>query len=193
MMEQDEEEDRVSNSDLVWSLAQFSGRKIATNFVKLFENKLCIYSASVEQLYTNYSVKFLADESLSMKIVPDPQSYYDTFQNIPESAVENTGLTIIPGELVGNKGLHLSIPLRHGDVRKTRVVALQAGLKAINNSHYRERSFLPVIVKGDLRALQKKVPVLHLHNIRLDKMKRLSEMERNSFRKVILEKLAILV
>ena len=52
---------------------------------------------------------------------------------------------------------------------------------------------MPVIVKDDLRALQKKVPVLYLHNIRLDKIKRLSEMERNSIHKVILEKLAILV
>ena len=179
----------VSNKDLVWNLGQFSGQHIAANFVRLFENKLCIYSESVEQLYTNYSVKFFGEETLSMKIVPDPDSHYDTFQNIPVEALESTGLSIIPGQLVGKEGLQLSIPQPQGESGKMRVVSLQAGLESINTKRLGKKPFLPVIIKGDLRALRSKVPILHLHNMRLDQMTKLSEMERNGIRKVIQEKL----
>jgi hypothetical protein len=70
-----------------------------------------------------------------------------------------------------------------------RVISLQAGLESINKQRVGKSPFLPVIIKGDLRALRNKVPVLHLHNIRLDQMTRLSAMERSGIRKVIEEKL----
>jgi hypothetical protein len=180
----------ASNNDLVWSVGNFSQAKVAANFISLFANRICIYSASVEQLYTNYTVQFVDTDSASIKIVPDPDNHYDTFQNIPVEALESSGLTIIPGELVGKKGLQLSIPLQEDERKKMRVVPLQLGLKAINKRRSGNRLFLPVVVKGDLRALREKVPVLHLHTIRLDKMKQLSEMERNGIRKVIQEKLS---
>ena len=180
----------ASNNDLVWSVGNFSQAKVAANFISLFAKRLCIYSASVEQLYTNYTVQFVDTDGASIKIVPDPDSHYDTYQNIPVEALESSGLTIIPGELVGKKGLQLSIPLQDDEGKKMRVVPLQLGLKAINKRRSGNRLFLPVVVKGDLRALREKVPVLHLHTIRLDKMMQLSEMERNGIRKVIQEKLS---
>lgn len=179
----------ANNTDLVWSVSNFSQAKLAANFISLLANRLCIYSASVEQLYTNYTVQFVDTDSASIKIVPDPDNHYDTFQNIPVEALESSGLTIIPGELVGKKGLQLSIPLQESEGKKIRVVPLSLGLKAINKRRSGNRLFLPVVVKGDLRALRDKVPVLHLHTIRLDKMKQLSEMERNGIRRVIQEKL----
>ena len=46
------------NSDLVWDLEKLNQHKRAMNFVKQFENRFCVFSTSVRQLYTNYSIFF---------------------------------------------------------------------------------------------------------------------------------------
>ena len=178
------------NNDLVWDLDEFQHRKLATQFVKRFENKLCVYSGSVGQLYSNYNIYFPEDEGRKMVILPDPYAYHDTFQGVPEDAIQMTGLTIVPGELIGKKGLHLTIPLKGADgEKKYRVVPLQAGLRAINKRRPADKPFLPILMKGDLREIENKVPALHLHSIRIDKLGSRSALERNGIQQVIADKL----
>lgn len=179
-----------ANNDLIWDMNEFHHRKLATDFVKRFENKLCVYSESVEQLYSNYNIYFPEDEGRKMVILPDPYSYHDTFQGVSREAIQMTGLTIVPGELIGKKGLHLTIPLKTKEgQRKYRVVPLQAGLNAISTRRSDSNPFLPILMKGDLREIENKVPALHLHSIRLDKLTSRSAMERNGIKQVISEKL----
>lgn len=44
------------NNDLVWDITAFNQRQRAIDFVMGFENKLCVFSNPVEQLYTNYNI-----------------------------------------------------------------------------------------------------------------------------------------
>lgn len=178
-----------ANKDLVWDMHEFSQRELAAEFVKRFENKLCVYSSSVEQLYSNYNIYFPEDENRKMVILPNPYAHHDTFQGIPEEAIITTGMSILPGELIGKKGLHLSIPFKSGKSKKIRIVPLQAGLRAINNSRPAGKPFLPIVMKGDLREIENRVPSLHLHTVELDKLKSRSELERNGIRKAIAERL----
>ena len=50
------------NKDLVWDLEAFNQRQRAIDFVMGFENRLCVFSGSVEQLYTNYNIFFPNEE-----------------------------------------------------------------------------------------------------------------------------------
>ena len=178
------------NKDLVWDLDEFRQRRLATHFVKQFENKLCVYSGSVEQIYSNYSIHFPEGDMSKMVILPDPYAYHDTFQGVPEEAIQTTGLTIVPGELIGKKGLHLMIPTSTSEgSKKMRVVGLQTGLNAINKHRPADRPFLPILMKGDLREIEHKVPALHLHNVRLEKLMERSSFERSGLRQVIAQKL----
>lgn len=178
------------NNDLVWDMDEFQHRSLATEFVKRFENKLCVYSSTVEQLYSNYNIFFPEDEGRKMVILPDPYAYHDTFQGVPEDAIQMTGLTIVPGELIGKKGLHLTIPLKSGTGKKKyRVVPLQAGLRAINKRRPADKPFLPILMKGDLREIENKIPALHLHSIRLDRLSSRSALERKDIQQVIAQKL----
>ena len=88
----------IDNTDLVWGLEHISQQQRAADFVKRFENKLCIYSPSVSQVYSNYSIFFPEDQNKSMVVLPDPYAFHDTFNHIPEEAIQATGLHIIPGE-----------------------------------------------------------------------------------------------
>lgn len=182
------------NRDLVWDLMNFKRRQLAAQFIKRFENKLCIYSESVAQLYSNYSIYFPEEESRRMVILPNPYAYHDTFQNIPGSAVTRTGMNIIPGEVIGKAGLFLTIPTpqppgSEGKSGHAKVIALHSALKAINARRPPHDPFLPVLIKGDLREFKQQAPMLHLHCIRLHLLGERSELERSSVRRVIEQKL----
>lgn len=178
----------TDNKDLVWDLDTFKQRQSAIDFVMGFENKLCVYSNSVEQLYTNYNIFFPKEENRKLVILPNPYAHHDSFNNIPESAVIATGLNIVPGDLVGKKGPFLTIPFKSGKTTY-RSVPLQVGLRVLNQQRPPDQPLLPILMKGDLRELDATTPCLHLHCIRLDRLEKLSNLERQSIRKVIIDRL----
>lgn len=173
------------NKDLVWDINAFNQRKIAHDFVLNFENKLCVYSGTVEQLYTNYNIFMPAEEKSHLVILPNPYAHHDIFDGIPDSVIKATGLYIVPGQ----KGeLLLRIPLRSGD-KPYRTVPLQVGFRLINQRRPQHLPLLPILVKGDLRELDARTPCLHLHTISLSGLPGLSNMEIKEIRRTILDML----
>lgn len=176
------------NKDLVWDLEAFNQRQKAIDFVLGFENKLCVFSSSVEQLYTNYNIFFPKEEDRKLVILPNPYTPHDTFNGIPPSAVSATGLNIMPGVVGGKLSLLLSIPFR-GGANKYRKVPLQMGLRVVRQQRPANKPFLPVLMKGDLRELDASTPCIHLHAIHLDRLVEHSGLERNSIQQVIEQRL----
>lgn len=179
---------KMDNRDLVWDLDSFKQRKRAHEFVLNFENKVCVFSGSVEQLYTNYNIFMPAEENSRLVILPNPYAHHDVFQGIPESAVKATGLYIVPG--AGGE-LLLRIPMRSGE-RTHRSVPLQVGFRLINQRRPEHLPLLPVLVKGDLRELDARTPCLHLHAISLSNLVKMSALEVNAVRRTILERIRLL-
>lgn len=183
------------NKDLVWDLDAFTQRQKASDFVMSFENRLCVYSSSVGQLYTNYNIFFPKEEDRKLVILPNPYAPHDTFNGIPGSAISATGLYILPAPAANTKiqprELLLRIPFRSG-AAKFRTVPLQVGLRVVGQNRPPERPFLPVLMKGDLRELDSSTPCLHLHSIHLERLSEHSTLEREGVRKVIQQHLASL-
>lgn len=176
------------NKDLVWDLDQFKQRKLAQDFVLQFENRVCVYSGSVEQIYTNYNVFFPKEENRKLVILPNPFAHHDIFHNVPEEAVLPTGLMIVPDYFSAKQKMMLRIPLRKGS-EPYRLVPLNAGLRLINGRRPADQPLLPMLVKGDLRELDESTPSLHLHSINLKRVGNLSAMEIAGIRAVILDKM----
>jgi hypothetical protein len=180
----------MDNKDLVWDLESFNKQQRARNFVLGFENKLCVYSSNVEQLYTNYNIFFPKEENRKLVILPNPYAHYDTFQGITEESVKATGLYIVPADSAANGGrsLQMVIPLK-SETTQYRRVPLAVGLRLINQKRPPDRPFLPVVMKGDLRELDPETPCLHLHMLQLATLPKLSNMEVGDIQKVILKRL----
>jgi hypothetical protein len=178
----------TENKDLVWDLDAFNQRQLAMDFVLGFENKLCVYSDSVEQLYTNYNIFFPKEENRKLVILPNPYAHHDIFHGVNEDAITPTGLNIIPGDVIGKDGLYLTIPFKSGKT-KYRAVPLQIGLRVVNQQRPDSKPLLPVLKKGDLRELDADTPCLHLHTIHPDRLDTMSTLERGGIRSVIEERL----
>lgn len=179
---------KEQNKDLIWDLDTFKQRKRAHEFVLNFENKLCVFSGSVQQLYTNYNIFMPAEENSRLVILPNPYAHHDIFHGIPESAVKATGLYIVPGP---EGELMLRIPVRSAE-SPVRTVPLQVGFRLINQRRPTNLPLLPVLVKGDLRELDARTPCLHLHAITLSNMTKLSPLELNEIRRTILDRMKLL-
>ena len=177
------------NRDLVWNLEKIQKRKNAHDFVLGFENKICVFSGSVNQLYSNYNIFFPKEEERKLVILPDPYSPHDTFQGLPENSVAPTGLLIVPenAEQTGGR-LNMVIPLK-SKATKYRIVPFNVGLNLINRKRPNDKPFLPVLVKGDLRELNAQTPCLHLHSLIINKLAGMSQLEVDDIRRVILERI----
>ena len=96
------------NQDLIWDLDSIARRELAERFIKLFENRLCVYSESTRQLYTNYNLHFPADYGRKMVVLPNPYAFHDTLHGIDPVASRKTGLCVLPGVVLGKPGLLLT-------------------------------------------------------------------------------------
>lgn len=178
-----------ANADLAWDLDDFSQAQRAMDFVLQFETTLCVYSPSVEQIYSTYNMFFPDDWDRKLVILPDAGAFHDTFYHVNRSSVTATGLNIIPGELIGKTGLYLANVDEKTRGLGPRQVPFEAGMRAIMKARPAEDPFLPVLAKGDLRELEQSWPVLHLHRVNPSVVENMSNLDRSNLTNVVLEKL----
>lgn len=184
-------ETNTANNDLVWSLDNFSQRDMAKSFVSRFESRLCVYSPSVEQIYTNYTLNFPSTESGKMVVLPNPYAFHDTFHGISQDAVRDTGLFIVPGTLIGKSGLYIIVKYKNSNVKPV-PLPIRHALKRMVKTSKDDDPFLPILIKGDLREFDVDIPCLHLHRIKLNELALRSEYEKDSIKTAIFDKMSSL-
>lgn len=176
-------------SELDWDLDAITDRREAIAFLLRFEKRLCIYSGHVEKLYSNYSFVVPEADHGSITILPDEQAWHDTFNDIPADAVEPTGVYILPGETMGYTGLYMKVPGEHRLVA-SKELPFQDGLKLlIQRYQARGECFLPVLIKGDLREYEVRMPSLHLHRINPSKLAHSFQFSINAIKGAIADHL----
>lgn len=177
-----------TNSDLIWSLNQFDEQELAQNFVARFESRLCVYSPSVEKVYTNYSMNFPSSHSRKMVVLPNPYAFHDTFNNIPPSAVRDTGLFIVPGAVIGKSGLFVIVKGKNQTIQHVPLPMRHALKKMLLTDEHGD-PFLPILIKGDLREFDARTPCLHLHRLKLAELTKVSAFDKQNIKNVIFSKI----
>lgn len=179
------------NLDLIWDLDTLEQRELAERFIRLFENRLCVYSESVSQLYTNYGLHFPAELGRKMVVLPNPYAFHDTLSHISPLSVRKTGLCVLPGQFHGHRGLLLARLGPQGELAQARPFK-SALAQIISKLKESGDVFLPVLVKGDLREFDQRMPYLHLHRLQLSQLPHLSAFERKDLQQTVTRKLLLL-
>lgn len=175
------------SQQLIWNLAGIVYKEQAVNFLKRFEESLCVFSGTVEQVYANYNIWPVTADSSKLLVLPNSSAHHDTFQDVSNEAVVKTGLFIVPGEAIGSKGLLLA--KRSPKTGKFVFVPLASGLRKVAEKMPRDEPFLPVITNKDLRELNKAAPILHLHRVKPSLLKELSRFDASSLQSTIQTKM----
>jgi len=192
MRHQEVDFSKPTNPDLIWELDHIARRELAERFIQLFENRLCVYSESVRQLYTNYNLHFPADLGRKMVVLPNPYAFHDTLHGIDSLAVRPTGLFVLPGRVLDKPGLLLAKQMNAGGNMPKTVPFKQALAQIISNQKKLDDVFLPILIKGDLREFGQEMPYLHLHRLQVNKLSHLSTFERSDIQNTITRKLLML-
>lgn len=177
------------NSDLIWSLDGFSRQEMAKRFVTRFESRLCVYSPTVRQIYTNYTLEFPGGQSNRMVVLPNPYAFHDTFNSIDHEAIRDTGMFIVPGALIKKSGLFLVVKYKNQSIKAAPIPIRQALKRMVRNGTEKD-PFLPILIKGDLREFNSNTPCLHLHRIKLPDLCQCSDFEKTAIKKAIFKKMS---
>ncbi len=183
---------KPQNQDLIWDLDSMARRELAERFIRLFENRLCVYSESVRQLYTNYTLHFPVDSGRKMVVLPNAYAFHDTLHGIEASAVRKTGLCVLPGVVLGKPGLLLTTQIKEGGPAPKTMPFKSALAQIISSQKKIGDIFLPIMMKGDLREFDQQLPYIHLHRLQVSKLTRLSSFERDDIQQTITRKLLML-
>lgn len=158
----DQRNAHVVNNDLVWQFNFNRRRERAIKFITQFRDYFPVYSGSVQQLFTSYTMDFTKDSKII--ILPDPKLHHNTFFGIDEEAIRPTGLIIVPQNDTARP--LLKIPFKSKGKLTYACIPLANGIRIIQKQREGKRHpFLPILCKGDLRQLDDLTPCLHLHTI----------------------------
>lgn len=180
---------RTDNADLVWELDSLTALNLAERFMRLFESRLAVYSESLRAIYTNYSLFFPVQMERRMVILPNPYAHHDTLHHVDPEAVTPTGICIYPGFHREQPALLLLRPATSTVPCPTPMPLKPALAQMILHERSRPGSFLPVLVKGDLRRFDRHTPCLHLHRLHPQSLHRLSGFERLDIQHALVRKL----
>lgn len=183
---------KPQNQDLIWDLDNIARRELAERFIKLFENRLCVYSESTRQLYTNYDLHFPSDLGRKMVVLPNPYAFHDTLHGIEAQAIRKTGLCVLPGVVLKKPGLLLTTMIKEGGPAPKTMQFKPALAQIISNQKKAGDIFLPIMIKGDLREFNQQMPYIHLHRLQVSRLTRLSTFERDDIQQTITRKLLML-
>jgi hypothetical protein len=175
--------------NIMWNLSHADQQGNAKDFISFFENKLCIFSASVNKIYTNYSFSFPEGRQREMVVLPNRYVFHDTLNNVPASAIMPTGLHIIPGSRINKKEPYMVFSHIKPVVKST-PIPFREGIKVILDRLHTDNPFLPILTTGDLRSFDNKTPSLHLNRLHIDKLTSLSQFQREDIKQVITKNIA---
>lgn len=169
----------TSNKDLVWNLTSISEKRAAVDFFSHLKDAVCVYSPSVEILYTNYEVHPLGDFTNGLVMLPNPEAHHDQFYHISPSAIAGINVSIVPGKPYKQPGF--LIQFQNGSVE-----TFKRGLMKLNVLFKRKNlPFLPVVKRGDLRQVNSFHPSLFLHVVKPSLLDQVSELDKNYLEKAI--------
>ena len=105
--------------------------------------------------------------------------------------MRKTGLCVLPGEFHRMRGLMLARLGPKGELLQARPFkpALAQIITKLKSSG---DVFLPILVKGDLREFDQRMPFLHLHRLVLSGLPHLSGFERSDLQNTVTKKLLML-
>lgn len=179
------------NNDLNWDVSGFKQRLYLRRFLELLGNSICVFSESVSQLYSNFTLHLPSDTKSNVVVLPSRYEHHDTFNNFPLSAVTQTSIIIFPKIICGELVLYMELPFRNPNESKgqprifKRRMPLSIALEILSKRGVQNSAFLPVLMKGDLRALDANIPCIRLHNVNLNQINKLSVFERENINNCI--------
>ncbi|MGI0115761.1 hypothetical protein [Zooshikella sp. RANM57] len=181
------------NPDLFWDISSITNKSKAIHFFQSVSSSFCVYSPTVEKIYSNFEVILPRDHNSGLIVLPNPFAFHDTFNRVNEEAIKSTGILLFPGEVFQRKGL--IICLTQAKTKKIQHIELDSASIFLNRLYLRRFNtpFLPILLNGDLKEFKANSPYLHLHRFDPTAVTELSQFEIKSISNTINERFQAMI
>lgn len=177
---------------VIWSLSQFSQQKKAADFFDSLRIGLCVYSPGAQSLYGKYDVYWGTSQREKLVVMPDFAQHLWTIQRLDLSTARQTGIYLVPGEIIGRDGFYLSV---RDSSKKRILVPAKTGFSKIARLFEKKvgQPFCPIVTRGDLREFRQSHPYLHLHHIDISRIPVVSDLTKRDVLDMSRQKLSSLL
>ncbi|MFA0809318.1 hypothetical protein [Microbulbifer epialgicus] len=188
-----EKETKVANHapEALWKICDLSNMTMALKFVTSLNESLCAYSQTQEHVFGEYTIEPVKQDSVSLVVVPKPLSL-ERFSQVPKHAISPTGIRIYPGWYFDKRVPYLiTVPVNNGKETVRSKPLLPGKAFSLSDKHpatEKNKRFLPVLLKSELREFNQREPYVHLHRLMVDKIEMLSSFDRGRLSALILER-----
>ncbi len=157
--------------NLVWSLEGITNQDEAMQFLMLFEDTFPVYHRYMEQIYLRY--RFTIPQGGNNKVIVEPSyQLHERLNRIPEEAIEDRHMYILPGDVIGKSGLYMKYPrVRRPELSDSCTAELDKAIKVLYyESKLHGEQVIPVFSKQTIREYDEGMPnmELSLYNLKSD-------------------------
>lgn len=182
-----------NNFEILTNLKEITNNQEAFDFLKIFENKLFIYSPVVSKIYLDYQFIFPTVEKNNIAILPKHQNESSVVHNIPEKYISSTPyVSIMSADIINKSGTVIKI-LSKNQLIESKYIDVDENI--IKNSilaleKFHNHEFIPIVITQGIRSFHNNLPAIDIYHLDLDKLKEdgfISELDSNGIKKFLTE------
>lgn len=160
----------TENFEILKNLKEIENSAAVFNFLKAFENKLFIYSPSVEKIYLNYSFIFPNKELNNIAILPNHKDEMSKVHNISIKYISKKPyVSVMPADIIDGNGTVVKI-LNSDTINSSKYLKIELDIikkiqDEITNIHGHD--FYPIVLTNGIRRLHESLPVIDIYHLDL--------------------------
>lgn len=160
----------TENFEILKNLKEIEDSLNVFKFLQAFENKLFIYSPSVEKIYLNYSFIFPNKDSNNIAILPNHKDEISKVHNIPLKYISKKHyISVMPADIIDSSGTVVKI-LNSEKMTPSKYFHIELDiLKKINKEikEIHSHDFYPILLTNGIRTLHNYLPVIDVYHLDL--------------------------
>lgn len=171
--------------EILTNLNEVSNYQESFNFLKLFENRLFIYSPFVSKIYLDYKFIFPTSEKNNIAILPNHQNETSLVHNISNNYISDIPyISIMSADIINQSGTVIKV-ISPNNLIESKYIILDSNVinnvNSILNKFY-DHKFNPIVITNGIRSFHNSLPAIDIYHLDLKNLKEdgiISELDKN--------------
>lgn len=178
--------------ELLLNLKEISNYQDSFDFLKVFENRLFIYSPFVEKIYLDYNFIFPNNEKNNIAVLPNHQNEFGFVHNISSKYISDKPyMSIMSADIINENGTTVKILSSNKTIGSKYLKFDNKILENVVSALYQfyDHSFYPIVITDGIRSFHNNLPSIDIYHLDLEKLQEdglISELDRNGIKNILI-------
>lgn len=178
--------------ELLRNLKEIANYQEAFDFLKIFENRLFIYSPFVEKIYLDYNFVFPNNEKNNIAVLPNHQNEFGFVHNIRSKYISKKPyISIMSADIINESGTAVKILSSNKTIGSK---YLKVDNEIFENAvlalyKFYDHMFYPIVITDGIRSFHNNLPSIDIYHLDLEKLQKdgmISELDKNGIKNILI-------